>query len=91
MLHINIGVTALQASQSGLATIANNIANASTPGFHRQRTELAERAGTNGIGQLIGGGVVVTGVTRLQDVTTETALIHNQYLPLAYAAPTPQL
>ena len=41
---LNIGLSALLAQQRSLTTTANNIANASTPGYSRQRVELAERA-----------------------------------------------
>jgi flagellar hook-associated protein 1 FlgK len=38
-----IGLSALLAQQRALATTSNNVANASTPGYSRQRTELVER------------------------------------------------
>ena len=41
---LNIGLSALLAQQRALTTTANNIANASTPGYSRQRVELSERA-----------------------------------------------
>ena len=37
---LNIGLSALLAQQRALTTTANNIANASTPGYSRQRVEL---------------------------------------------------
>ena len=40
---LNIGLSALLAQQRALTTTANNIANASTPGYSRQRVELTER------------------------------------------------
>ena len=41
---LNIGLSALLAQQRALTTTANNIANASTPGYSRQRVELARAA-----------------------------------------------
>jgi len=40
---LGIGLSALLAQQRALATTSNNVANASTPGYSRQRTELSER------------------------------------------------
>jgi flagellar hook-associated protein 1 FlgK len=40
MSVFNIGLTGLAAAQANLVTIGHNIANASTPGYHRQRVEL---------------------------------------------------
>ena len=40
---LGIGLSALLAQQRALATTSNNVANASTPGYSRQRLELGER------------------------------------------------
>ncbi|HUL82278.1 MAG TPA: flagellar basal body protein, partial [Gammaproteobacteria bacterium] len=40
---LGIGLSALLAQQRALATTSNNVANASTPGYSRQRLELNER------------------------------------------------
>jgi flagellar hook-associated protein 1 len=53
-----IGLSALLAQQRALATTSNNVANASTPGYSRQRTELSERAT-----EQLGSNFVGTGVT----------------------------
>ncbi|MEM1331349.1 MAG: flagellar hook-associated protein FlgK [Planctomycetota bacterium] len=60
---INIGRSALTASQIGLNVAGNNIANASTPGFTRQTTRFAPAGGV-GAGGFTGRGVFVEGVTR---------------------------
>ncbi len=61
----NVGISALQAAQAGLITTQHNIANASTPGFHRQQilqsAALAQQTGAGFTGQ----GVQVTNVERL--------------------------
>jgi flagellar hook-associated protein 1 FlgK len=66
----NIGLTGLNAAQSQLATAGHNIANASTPGFHRQRVELQ-----NNFPQATGDGFFGTGV----DVST-VRRIYSEFL-----------
>ena len=64
---LNIGLSALLAQQRALTTTSNNIANASTPGYSRQRVELAERAAERlGIG-FVGTGVDIATTRRLAD------------------------
>src|SRR5688572_11644918 len=53
----NIGLTGLNAAQANLVATGHNIANASTPGYHRQRVELQ-----NGIPQASGDGFFGSGV-----------------------------
>lgn len=64
---LNIGLSALLAQQRALTTTSNNIANASTPGYTRQRVELTtsptERFGTT----FLGSGVDVGMTRRLSD------------------------
>jgi flagellar hook-associated protein 1 FlgK len=64
---LRIGLSGLLAQQRALATTANNIANASTPGYSRQRVELTEgpveMRGNGGIGT----GVQVVANRRLTD------------------------
>jgi flagellar hook-associated protein 1 FlgK len=64
---LNIGLSALLAQQRALTTTSNNIANASTPGYSRQRVELTERAAERlGIG-FVGTGVDIATTRRLTD------------------------
>lgn len=65
----------LQAHQAFSTTVAHNLANAQTPGFARQRTELAaaipaERYG----GAYVGTGVALQGVTQSRDRFLEAQL-----------------
>ena len=63
----NIGVSALLAQQRALSVTANNIANASTPGYSRQRVEFSERPADR-IGQhFVGSGVDIGNVRRMSD------------------------
>lgn len=74
----NIGMTGLTAAQTNLTTISHNIANATTPGFHRQRVELANAfAQPTGSG-FIGSGVDVQTVTRLYSDFLETQVMSAQ-------------
>lgn len=64
---LSTGSSALLAFQRALSTVGNNVANAATPGYSRQRVELSSRPG-QGVGTLhIGGGVDVTRLQRLAD------------------------
>lgn len=63
----NIGVSALLAQQRALAVTANNIANASTPGYSRQRVEFSERPADRIGTFFIGSGVDVGGIRRMSD------------------------
>ncbi|HYH40363.1 MAG TPA: flagellar basal body protein, partial [Burkholderiales bacterium] len=65
-----IGMSGLTAANAGLITTGHNIANADTPGFHRQATVQA-----NSTPQLSGGGFIGKGV----DVQT-VRRIYNDYL-----------
>lgn len=68
----NAAVSALRANQVAMDVVSNNVANASTPGYTRQRAELTAAGGptvpalwsrTDGVN----GGVNVTSVSRLAD------------------------
>ena len=64
---ITNGLSALLAAQRALQTTSNNIANANTAGYVRQRIDFVERPGLP-IGTFtIGAGVAVADVTRVYD------------------------
>ena len=64
---ISNGLSALLAAQRALQTTSNNIANANTAGYVRQRIEFVERPGTP-LGRItIGAGVAVADVSRVYD------------------------
>jgi len=58
---------AMLAQQYGLAVTAHNIANASTPGYSRQRAELAATAALSTPAGFLGTGVMVQNVSRLHN------------------------
>lgn len=65
---INNGLSGLLAAQRALQVTSNNVANATTKGYTRQRVELAERpAQAVGGGLSIGNGVGVAEVSRIYD------------------------
>jgi flagellar hook-associated protein 1 FlgK len=68
------GLRALQAARYGMQTAGNNVANANTAGYTRQRVDLAASYPV-GSGMLqIGTGVDVRGITRLVDDGIERRL-----------------
>ncbi len=64
---MSIGKTAMFASYASLQTASNNIANANTPGYSRQTTQLTEATGQFTGAGFFGKGVSVTTVTRAYD------------------------
>ena len=61
------GLSGIRASQTGIDTAANNVSNAATPGYTRQRVELTPaHSFASPVGQ-IGTGVDVAGIARLRD------------------------
>lgn len=77
MKAFDIGLSALKTQQQTLSVLGNNLANASTPGYHRQRVELASRFPLRDDNLHIGTGVDVTRITRLRDSAIETSLLRN--------------
>lgn len=72
---LGAGLRALNAARLGMQTAGNNVANANTAGYSRQRVELAAAMpfGISGRYQ-IGTGVDVVGISRLADSGLETRL-----------------
>lgn len=66
--EFNVAMTGLFAAQRGLQVTSNNITNASTQGYSRQK--LSQQAGMplGGLSVgMIGTGVVTTGINRIRD------------------------
>ena len=78
MSNFNIGLSGLNAAQKALDTIGNNIANAATPGYHRQKIELSPSYSIQQGTFLIGGGVDVNGVKRTIDNLLEQEMYRQQ-------------
>jgi flagellar hook-associated protein 1 len=62
-----IGVQALEANQGALNATSNNIANANTPGYTREVAQFNESPETEIDGQVLGGGVSLTGLKSVRD------------------------
>ncbi|MEO7386818.1 MAG: flagellar hook-associated protein FlgK [Gammaproteobacteria bacterium] len=80
------GLSALLAAQRALQTTSNNIANANTAGYVRQRVDFVEQPGTP-LGRLtIGAGVAVADVSRIYDQFLTDNLRSSTSLEQRYAA-----
>jgi flagellar hook-associated protein 1 FlgK len=73
MSALNTGLSALRVNQQLLQLTGQNIANANTPGYHRQIAELTERFA----GSQIGTGVELDRVTRSFNRALEDAGLRN--------------
>ena len=68
---LSIGASALEAFQTAVDTVSHNIANAATPGYTRQTTQLAPAYPTYGDPGSVGGGVVAVSITRARDALAD--------------------
>ncbi len=75
----SIGVSALDAAQAALNMIGNNLANASTPGYHDQVMDLTEAYPSQIANISVGGGVQVADVRRLISNPLETAITNQTF------------
>ncbi len=82
MSILNSGVSALNAAQTALSVIGNNLANSNTPGYHEQVVDLTEAMPTQVGNLVLGSGVQVSDTRRIIDNPLETA-ITNQTFSLA--------
>ena len=78
MSDFNIGLSGLDAAQKALDVIGNNIANAATEGYHRQRIDFSPAYSSQYGSVLIGGGVDVKGITRVIDNLLEQEMLRQQ-------------
>jgi flagellar hook-associated protein FlgK len=78
MSNYSIGLSGLDAAKRALDVIGNNIANAATDGYHRQRINLTP-AYTSQVGKVVyGGGVDIQSVTRMIDSLLEQEILRQQ-------------
>ena len=78
MASFDIGITGLNAAQRALDVIGNNLANAATEGYHRQRIELTPGYSLRIGSFLFGRGVDVAGVTRMVDNLLDQEILRQQ-------------
>ncbi len=77
MRAFDIGLSSLRAQQQTLSVLGNNLANATTPGYHRQRVELNTRFPLRDDEHHVGTGVDISRIARLRNSAVETALLRN--------------
>ncbi len=78
MQNYSIALSGLDAATKALDIIGNNIANAATEGYHRQRINLTPAYSSQVGSVLLGGGVNVAGITRLIDTLLEQEILRQQ-------------
>lgn len=64
---LHVALSAVRAARSGLDTTSNNVANAQTPGYTRQRVALRSSYSRPTPGGLVGTGVTIADIGRLRD------------------------
>lgn len=82
----NITANALDADQSALAVVANNVANANTQGYTRQVATFEENDPVTINGQQYGTGVTMTGGVSQRDTALDQALLQQQQVASASTA-----
>jgi len=80
MSNFAIGISGLDAARKGLDVIGNNVANAATEGYHKQRINLSPSFSKQQGSVMIGGGVDVQSVSRIIDSLLEDQLLSQQAL-----------
>jgi flagellar hook-associated protein 1 FlgK len=78
MQNYTIGLSGINAAQEAISVIGNNIANAATEGYHRQRVELVPASASSSNLAQSGGGVDVGNVTRMIDRLLELEILRQQ-------------
>lgn len=74
MPSFSSGLSALRASQYALEIASNNISNANTPGYHRQRTHFSSQVPDYYGNFQIGNGVNISHIERIRTSVTESSL-----------------
>jgi flagellar hook-associated protein 1 FlgK len=74
---LSIGSSALLAYRTALDVVSQNIANANTAGYSRQRADLTNVAGPNLPNLVVGDGVQVQTVQRLNDGFVQQQLVQD--------------
>ncbi len=78
MSNYSIGLEGLEAARKYFDVIGNNIANAATEGYHRQRIELSPAYMADSGTVILGGGVDIDGITRIVDELMELEIMSKQ-------------
>jgi flagellar hook-associated protein 1 FlgK len=78
MSNFSIGISGLNAAQRALDIVGNNIANAATDGYHRQRVDMQSAYACESGSSLIGGGVEMDGATRIINTLLDNEIVRQQ-------------
>jgi len=78
MSDFSIGLSGFDAAQKAFNIIGNNIANAATEGYHRQRIDFLPAYSSQQGSVLLGGGVDIKGITRMIDRLLEQEIFRQQ-------------
>ncbi len=77
-MSYEIGLSGLHAAQRGLEVIGNNMANAATEGYHRQKIDLRPLADIDVGGLFMGQGVEVAGIIRSIDKLLDSQIVGQE-------------
>lgn len=77
MANFALGLSALRTNQYALQVVSNNISNANTEGYHRQRIHLESLPSRRLGAHQIGTGVGVNYIERVRDAVTESSLTNS--------------
>lgn len=91
MADYSIGLSGLTAAQRAFDVIGNNIANAATEGYHRQKLMLSPAYSQNPNTATFIGGVNVDGVSRMIDTLLEQEILHQNSSLAAFSQQTATL
>jgi len=91
MSDYSIGLSGLAAAQRAFDVIGNNIANAATEGYHRQRLELSPAFSSHPGSTTFIGGVNVEGATRMIDTLLEQEILRQKSILAAVSQETATL
>ncbi len=85
---LNIGISGLLAAQRSLTVTSNNVSNANTEGYSRQRAEITNRQPVYSPGGYLGTGSDVVNVRRVYDSFINGQVVTNttraSYLEVSY-------
>ena len=87
----SIGVSGLNAAQTALSVVGQNIANGNTPGYNRQIISQAARTPQQEGFGFLGQGVDITGVSRTYDKYLDTQVLNAQAGSNFYSSQLSQL